>query len=111
MVYFVILKNLIKNIKNYYPVQERPVLFKNSAPKKRFIFFFIPYAYPALKFLMDKTNLNLNLSITLLVFLMFSYFVLIKTKNLRNVNVKVLILPSHKLVAIFNIVAILILIK
>ena len=73
---------------------------KNSAPekKKRFIFwsllafyvslifYFTPYAYPALKFLMDKTKLNLNLGMSLLGIFMFIYFflVLIKTKKSAN---------------------------
>jgi hypothetical protein len=82
------------------------VLFKNSAPeKKRFlfwsllalyvslIFYFTPYAYPALKFLMDKTKLNLNLSMCFSGIFMFVYFylVLIKTKNLRTVKASLIL--------------------
>ena len=52
------------------------------------IFYFTPYAYPALKFLMDKTKLNLNLGMSLLGIFMFIYFylALIKTKNPRTVR-------------------------
>ncbi len=84
------------------------MLFKNSAPekKKRFIFWsllalyvslifcFTPYAYPALKFLMDKTKLNLNLGMSLLGIFMFIYFflALIKTKNLRTVRASLILI-------------------
>ena len=73
------------------------MLFKNSAPEKKkhfifwsflaldfsLIFYFTPYAYPALKFIMDKTNLNLNLDMSLLGIFMFIdfYIALIKTKT------------------------------
>jgi glycopeptide antibiotics resistance protein len=83
------------------------VLFKNSAPekKKRFIFwsllalyvgliFYVtPYAYPTLKFLVDKTNLNLNFGMSLLGLFMLVYFyvVLIKTKNLRTVKASLIL--------------------
>ena len=83
------------------------MLFKNIAPKKKkrfifwslfalyisLIFYFTPYAYPALKFLMDKTKLNLNLGMSLLGIFMFIYFylILIKTKNLRTVKASVIL--------------------
>jgi hypothetical protein len=84
------------------------VLLKNSAPekKKRFIFwsllalyvslifYFTPYAYPALKFLVDKTKFNLNLVMSLLGIFMFIYFflVLIKIKNLRTVRASLILI-------------------
>jgi len=82
------------------------VLFKNSAPKKKrflfwsllalyvsLIFCFTPYAYPALKFLEDKTKLNLNLGMSLSGILMFIYFylVLIKTINLRTMKASLML--------------------
>jgi magnesium-transporting ATPase (P-type) len=83
------------------------VLSKNSAPKKKkrfifwillalyvsLIFYFTPYAYPALKFLMGKTKLNLNLGISLLGIFMFIYFylALIKIKNLRTLKTSLIL--------------------
>ena len=79
------------------------MLFQNSSPEKRrrliswsllilyvsFIFSFIPYAVPTLKFLVDKAKLDLNLSMFFLgVFILIvSYsYSLMKTTAFRNVK-------------------------